>query len=82
MRFEKCEPRIVFDATLGTAVEFDIDTVVDVAPTPSTPTLPGNIQFRDQTDDFSYVSEDLDPAFIDQLVATTESLAGADARAP
>lgn len=75
MRFEKCEPRIVFDATLGTAVEFDIDTVVDVAPTPSTPTLPGNIQFRDQTDDFSYVSEDLDPAFIDQLVATTESWA-------
>lgn len=73
MRFEAFEPRIVMDAALGDAVEFDIDTTVDVAPPATTPALPNNIQYRETDDDFVYSSEDLDPAFIDQLVSTSES---------
>jgi hypothetical protein len=74
MRFEEFEPRIVFDQSLGPTVDLGIDIpTFEQAPTPELPT----IQFRSTDDDFEYSSEDLDPAFIDQLVATTESWADA-----
>ena len=76
MRFEEFEPRIVFDQSLGSAADVGIDTTVDVVPEQPPqvprPQLPNDIQFRDTDDDFVYSSEEIDPAFIDQLAATTD----------
>lgn len=71
MRFEEFEPRIVFDQSLGPGVDLGI-VIPPGEQTPTPDPLPPNIQFRPTGNDFEYISEDLSPAFVDQLAATTQ----------
>ena len=70
MNFETFEPRIVFDQSLGAAVEFELQTAVEAPDT--LPDLPDDIQFRPTDQDFLYSSESVDPATLDELVAATQ----------
>ena len=76
MNFESLESRIVFaqgTASLGGAIEFDIDTSVDVTPVQDPVIVPEDVQFRSIADDFRYESESLDPAVLNELIAATET---------
>ncbi len=75
MRIETLETRIVFDQSLGSAIEFDIDTSVDIGQEQEPVTIPADVQFRPTDDDFRYESAELDPNVMDELVAATEEWA-------
>lgn len=73
MKFETFEPRLVFDQTLATAIQLNLDTVVEVeAPAPETAEIPTDIDFHPIEEDFRFSSDDLDPAQIDDFIRTTE----------
>ena len=72
MRIESLESRIVFDQSLGGAIEFEVDNAVDLTPQHEPITVPADVQFRSTADDFRYESESLDPDVLNELVAATE----------
>jgi|GEM_PF-4632200 len=74
MKLESLESRIVFaqGTALGGAIEFEVDTSVDVSPVQESVTIPADVQFRSTADDFRYESESLDPNVLNELVAATE----------
>ena len=75
MRIESLESRIVFDQSLGGAIEFEIDTSVDLTPEQEPISVPAEVQFRSTDDDFRYESAELDPGMLSEFVAATEEWA-------
>lgn len=72
MRFEACEPRIVFDQALGTAVEF---VIAPPAPATASEPIPEDIQLRSSEEDFLYSSETVDANVLDAFIAATDAWA-------